>query len=74
MSLEIKYLYLRIHRCLNSPVPSNVIAKEIDERPLIKISTANGDRRPILENNILFSLSNLFNSRLLVSNNQSNNK
>ncbi len=39
---------------MNSPVPSNVIAKEIDEIPLIKINTANGDRRPILENSTLF--------------------
>jgi hypothetical protein len=34
---------------LIKPVPSNVIANETDERPLINVSTANGARRPILK-------------------------
>ena len=38
-------------RCfsLGLPVPSSVIANETDERPLIKMSTATGARRPILQ-------------------------
>ena len=36
----------------DKPVPNNVIANEIEERPLIKIRTANGARRPILFNRI----------------------
>jgi hypothetical protein len=56
------------------PVPINVIANETEERPLIKVSTANGARRPILKkhfHNIFFYH---LTSNLLISNNKCNNK
>ncbi len=61
-------------RSFHLPVPSNVIAKETEERPLIRISTANGERRPILHKNIFIFFQLLLNCYLLISDNQSDNK
>lgn len=46
----------RIEFRKQKPVPSNVIAKETDESPLINVKTANGARRPILNQRSTFSI------------------
>jgi hypothetical protein len=65
--------YKNLISIFNKPVPSNVIASETEERPLIKTSTANGVRRPILQKfNPIILFTNIQN--LLISNEKCNNK
>ena len=56
-------------------MPSKVIAKDTEESPLIKVRTAKGGRRPILEKQVFLrseDLQSLLN--LLVSDDQSDNE
>jgi hypothetical protein len=49
MSFKIKDITAKTF-IITLPIPSNVTANETEERPLIKVSTANGGRRPTLQN------------------------